>query len=58
MTGEFKLHIDLGNDAMSSRRDIFVALKNIAIKVIGGANSGVVMDENGNKVGEFEIREE
>ncbi len=58
MNGTFTVRIDLGNDAMRSRHDIFVALKSIAIKVVGGANNGVVMDENGNSVGEFKIREE
>lgn len=58
MNGTFTVRIELGNDAMSSRRDIFIALKNIAIKVIGGANNCVVMDENGNPVGEFDLKEE
>ena len=58
MNGVFRLQIELGNDAMQSRRDIFVALKKVAIKIIGGMNDGKIMDENGNTVGEYEIREE
>lgn len=58
MNGSFTVTIELGNDAMKTRRDIFVALKSVAIKVIGGANHGAVKDENGNSVGEFELKAE
>lgn len=58
MTGTFRLHIEIGNESMQSRHDIFVALKNVAIKIIGGKNEGKIMDENGNTVGEFELKEE
>jgi len=58
MTGTFRLWIELGNDAMKSRHQILVALKGVAIKVVGGMDEGKVLDENGNTVGQFEIVED
>ncbi|MEK6794903.1 MAG: hypothetical protein AABZ39_09010 [Spirochaetota bacterium] len=58
MTGTFRLQIELGNDAMQSRNDILVALKNVAIRIIGGEDDGKIMDENGNTVGNFKITED
>ena len=61
----FSLRIELGNDAMRSYGDIAYALKTLATDHFDGesdteqadvANGGNVYDQNGNKVGEWEVR--
>ena len=63
---KFKLEIDLENDAMRTARHLNAALRKIAAAVLcyeeddeegfdGKVISSVVMDENGNKVGRWEI---
>jgi hypothetical protein len=55
----FKLEIDLGNDAMKSAADVSRALKELSYKLEGYEDSkdfsGVIMDDNGNKVGRYEV---
>lgn len=58
---KFKLVIQLGNDAMSTAQDIAGALRTLADKLgtddYNGvlAFDGVVVDDNGNKVGSWAI---
>ena len=49
--------IDLGNDAMRTRKDVAKALRDLA-KRIGTSRdtSGRILDENGNSVGRWEIQ--
>lgn len=49
---KFTLTIDLGNDAMCSTGDIAEALRNVADRLeLYAEDSGIIRDENGNKVG-------
>ena len=52
----FILRIELGNDAMKTKRDIAKALREVAAKVAAGKTDGYIMDANGNKVGEYTAR--
>lgn len=55
----FTLKIRLGNAAMQAQDDVAEALKHLAVKMSGhGAHDddGVIMDANGNKVGEWKYR--
>ena len=57
---KFRLTIKLGNDAMQSADDIAAALVRTAARVArrGEAiqgDSGVIMDDNGNRVGTWEL---
>lgn len=53
---KFKLHIKLGNDAMSTKDDVANALRELADKLDRtGDDSGNIRDYNGNTVGKWEI---
>lgn len=61
---KFKLEIELGNDAMCTSRDVANALLEVARK-LGSAEthlrleaSARIKDDNGNKVGEWEVTSE
>ena len=57
----FTLKIRLGNAAMQAQDDVATALKHLAVKMGGrGADDddGVIMDDNGNRVGEWKFRAE
>ena len=56
----FTLTIELGNDAMQTRRDIESALRKIGqLKYMSDppaeGDDGKIMDENGNTVGKWEV---
>jgi hypothetical protein len=53
MEGTFTVKIEMGNDAMQSRADLATAMDEISKKLRSGHDYGNVMDENGNKVGEW-----
>ena len=50
----FTLTIRLGNDAMKTPEDVGIALEYIAQRLCKGEEQGTILDDNGNKVGEFE----
>ena len=52
---EFKLTIELGNDAMKDQYDIATALRQLARDVESGREAGYVRDLNGNTVGEYAL---
>lgn len=53
---KFTLEIDMGNDAMRTRRDVARALRAIAAKVNESTHfDSKVMDANGNTVGYWEL---
>jgi hypothetical protein len=52
---KFTLNIELGNEAMQTGEDVARALRAVAKKLDGGADSGRVQDENGNTVGEWDL---
>jgi hypothetical protein len=55
----FILKIRLGNAAMQTQDDVAMALSALALKMSGdGDDDGVIMDFNGNKVGEWKFRAE
>ena len=57
----FTLKIRLGNAAMQAQDDVADALHHLAVKMGGrGADDddGVIMDDNGNRVGEWKFRAE
>lgn len=52
----FTLTIKLGNDAMQTPEDISSALFDAAENITHGAYpTGIIWDENGNKVGEWGV---
>lgn len=53
----FVMEIEMGNDAMRTRRDLVHALGTVRERLIQnpGACDGVIRDENGNRVGTWEI---
>jgi len=54
MSSTFTLTITLGNDAMCCDEDVVYALRRASASIIQtGKKEGSVMDENGNKVGEW-----
>lgn len=60
---KFKLEIELGNDAMQSGRDVADALNNVAFQLQDVTMrleemGGMVVDENGNTVGAWQVEEE
>lgn len=55
---EFKCTIELGNDAMQTPEAVADALEQVAARLRGGARSGTIVDDNGNKVGRFEYFED
>jgi len=52
---EFNLKLELGNEAMQTGSDVARALREVAAKLDRGADSGRVMDANGNSVGEWDL---
>ena len=63
---KFKLEIELGNDAMRTARHVNAALRKVAASILchedddeegleGKVISGVILDENGRKVGRWEV---
>ena len=55
MGAEFKLQIDLGNDAMTSADDVARALERVARQLRAGKVRGNISDDNGNTVGAFAL---
>lgn len=53
MTGEFRVSINLGNDAMRKAEDVAEALEKVAKKLREQAVAGTISDRNGNYVGQF-----
>jgi len=51
MIGKFFIEIELGNDAMRSKRDVARALSEISSKLSLNKEYGIVMDVNGNSCG-------
>ncbi len=51
----FNLKIDLGNDEMSGPEDVARVLRKVADRLMNDALSGVIMDDNGNKVGSWAV---
>jgi hypothetical protein len=51
-----KLQIKLGEDAMQTLEDLAVALHNVALKLEAGYSSGIIMDTNGNRVGDWRVQ--
>lgn len=49
----FTTTIQLGNAAMYSGSDVATALREVATRLDNGDSCGVVMDENGNTVGQW-----
>ena len=49
--GKFFIEIELGNDAMRSKRDVARALSEISSKLSLNKEYGIVMDVNGNSCG-------
>jgi len=60
---KFIVEIEIGNDAMSTRDHVAQALRVLATKLVRGAidtetlDCGKILDENGNSVGGWEVRE-
>ena len=55
----FRLQIEMGNDAMQSRDDVALALKQLARRTDFDRNdAGKIRDANGNTVGEWGFHEE
>lgn len=50
---EFKLAIDIGNDAMEDHDDVAAALRRVAEMLDGRYDAGTISDHNGNRVGEW-----
>lgn len=51
---KFSLEIDLGNEAMQSKDDVAIAVKDVASRIIANQYSdGPVLDRNGNVVGSY-----
>jgi Flp pilus assembly protein TadG len=55
MPQDFKLSIELGNDAMQTAEDVANALQDIADELASGASDGHIRDDNGNTVGTWEL---
>ena len=53
----FTLSIKLGNAAMSDAPDVSKALRRVARDIDAGAFSGIIWDDNGNRVGTYEMVE-
>jgi hypothetical protein len=49
----FQLKVELGNDAMQTRRDVAKVLRALADLIQTGKPDGKVRDRNGNPVGEW-----
>ena len=53
---KFTLKIELGNDAMLSRRDVARALRKVADRLRNeDRDDAKILDDNGNSVGEWEL---
>jgi hypothetical protein len=57
-TKTLTLKIEIGNDAMTDHADIAAALERVARRVYNGVEAGKIIDDNGNKVGSFQVEEE
>jgi len=55
---QFRVRIDLGNDAMNTREDVASALQKIIDRLNSGIEEGLVIDENGNRVGSWDYSNE
>ena len=53
MKKEFRLQIELGNEAMQTKEDVSLSLLTIARKLSNGLDNGYIHDLNGNKVGDW-----
>ena len=53
MTGEFRVSINLGNEAMQRAEDVAEALEKVAKSIREKAVAGTICDRNGNYVGQF-----
>lgn len=49
----FKLYIKSGNEAMQLRADVIRALLQVAGRLDNGFNEGYIIDDNGNRCGEW-----
>ena len=57
MVKNFKLKIELGNDAMQTPEDVAEALEGVASRLKNtGRREGAIFDTNGNKVGAYEFQ--
>jgi len=52
---EFKLHIDLGDQAMKDAKDVVGALRTIGTRLMNGEQEGIVKDINGNTCGHWSL---
>jgi len=52
---QFKVKIDLGNDAMQTAEDVALALRDVVANLENGRTEGKIFDANGNKVGSFKL---
>ncbi len=53
----FELQILLGNDAMQTGEDVARALHEVASNLEWGFLGGMIYDDNGNRVGQWEVAE-
>ena len=53
MNGTLKIQIDLGHDLTSDCAGVAQIARKVASKIESGQYSGVVIDDNGNCVGNF-----
>jgi hypothetical protein len=51
-----KLQIKFNNDAMQTLEDLAVALRNVALKLEAWYSSGIILDTNGNCVGDWRVQ--
>ena len=62
MKHEFRLTIELGNDAMRTPQDLAIALRKLANTFLSDAEDdmvptfGTIHDDNGNRVGDYVCR--
>ena len=54
---EFRLRIELGNEAMQTAEDVAEALRRTAKRLEMIGQQGPILDTNGNLVGGFEFHE-
>ena len=56
MNQDFDLHIEMGNETMQNGFDLASALRKVASRVAsGGGFSGLILDDNGNSVGNYRL---
>ncbi len=58
MTERFVLEITMGNDAMQTHYDVARALKDMAYRVSNGGEGGIILDDNGQRVGEWRFEKD